>query len=252
MLAETNASPPEAAHNDPVAPEHALATLREVSASEQLTAARVDGGTALESRVAVLPASFNPPTLAHLELLAESLEVPGVASTAFLLSTRNVDKQEFGAGYADRLGMLLSLGPAAPVVLISNAARIADQAVAIRHAFPGLDFDFVVGYDTLLRLFDRRYYDAMHEVLGEFFTHHRLIAANRGAHDVAAVERYLAADPDAARYRDSIIVAEVHEEAALMSSSLVRSHLALEGASPHLPREVARYIRAHGLYREGT
>jgi nicotinic acid mononucleotide adenylyltransferase len=201
--------------------------------------------------VAVLPASFNPPTLAHLELLAEALEVPGIGSAAFLLTTRNVDKEEFGASYADRLGMLLSLGSTAPATLISNAARIADQGAALRQAFPALAFDFVVGYDTLVRLFDERYYEAMTPVLDDFFRHHRLIAANRGAHDVAAVERYLAAAPNAARYRDWIIVAEVHEEAALMSSSLVRSHLSLHGDSPHLPREVADYIRAHGLYREG-
>jgi nicotinic acid mononucleotide adenylyltransferase len=234
-----------------VASQRALATLRAVSAGQQHRAARIDGGGDLEPRVAVLPASFNPPTLAHLELLAEALDVPGVASAAFLLTTRNVDKEESGASYADRLGMLLSLGPGAPVTLISNAARIADQGAALRQAFPALPFDFVVGYDTLVRLFDERYYEAMHPVLGEFFRHHRLIAANRGPHDVAAVERYLEGDPNAAPYRRQIIVAEVHEEAALMSSSLVRSHLSLHGGSPHLPREVADYIRAHGLYRNG-
>jgi nicotinamide-nucleotide adenylyltransferase len=224
--------------------------LARVEASRDLVVARVDSGDPLRSRVAVLPASFNPPTLAHLELLAEAREVEGVASTACLLTTRNVDKGVFGAGLADRMAMLLALADPKIAVLVSNAARVADQGTALARGFSALGFDFVAGFDTLIRVFDSRYYDDMHATLAPFFERSRLIAANRGQHDVNAVESYLATHPDASRYRDRIVVVAVHDEAALMSSSLVRRHIATRWSSPHLPAEVARYIKKHHLYRE--
>jgi nicotinic acid mononucleotide adenylyltransferase len=225
--------------------------LAKVQSARDLVAARVDSGNPLRNRVAVLPASFNPPTLAHLELLAGAREVDDVGSVACLLTTRNVDKGLFGAALEERMAMLLSLADPAIAVLVSNAARIADQAIAATSVFPGLQFDFVVGFDTLIRVFDGRYYENMHLILEPFFARHRLIAANRGQHDVNAVESYLATHPDANRYREAIVVAAVQEEAALMSSSLVRRHLATSGSSPHLPAEVARYIKENHLYRHG-
>ena len=232
-------------------PSLAVDVLKKVLSSPPFAAARADAGGPLASRVAVLPASFNPPTLAHLELLGEAREVEGIASAACLLTTRNVDKDLFGASLEDRLGMLLALADPAIAVLVSNAARIADQGAALEAAFPGVAFDFVVGYDTLIRIFDERYYDDMHQTLAPFFERHRVIAANRGRHDVEAVEAYLATHPGASRYRHRMVVAAVREESASMSSSLVRRHLAMDGDSPHLPAEVAEYIRTHGLYREG-
>lgn len=231
----------------------ALDTLHRIAASPDLAAARVDRGPALVNRVAVLPASFNPPTLAHLELLGEAREVDGVGATALLLTTRNVDKGLYGAGFDDRLGMLLALQDRALGVLVANAARIPDQGRALSDTFPDLGFDFVVGYDTLVRLFDPRYYNDhadMHGTLAAFFESHRVIAANRGQHDVDVVETYLDSNADASRYRSRIAVRRVRDAAARMSSSHVREHLSRAGGSPDLPIEVARYIERHGLYRD--
>lgn len=225
---------------------HALQAL---AATEQPAVLRVDPGDSLDSRVAVLPASFNPPTVAHVELLERAREVEGVASSAALLTTRNVDKGVFGAGHQHRLAMLLALRLPATGILLSNAARIADQAAVLRDAFPSHQFDFVVGYDTLVRLFDERYYEGdMHSVLEPYFAHHRLIAATRDTYDLEAIERYREGDTHARRYGDRILPLELGPEVVRVSSSAVRQRA---GSVERLevPDAVESYIREHRLYR---
>lgn len=209
---------------------------------------RFDDGPRFRSRVAVLPSAFNPPTAAHAGLLELAADLAGISSTAALLSTRNVDKGVFGASLADRIGMLLAAREADPAlaVLASNAARIADQAAALRQEWPGIGFDFVVGYDTLVRLFEPRYYDDMDAALRGFFAEHRVIAANRATVTTEDVIAYLE-QPQVRPYRDRIVVLELDEARAALSSTAVRN------GEPHpidpvIP-PVARYIAERGLYR---
>lgn len=211
---------------------------------------RFDGGPPFVSRIAVLPAAYNPPTLAHSNLLELGRSEPGVSASAALLSTRNVDKGVHGATLAQRIQMLLTLHAANGIaVLATNRARLVDQSRALRVAFPGVGFDFVVGYDTLVRVFDERYYDDMAAELAPFFAEHRLVATNRAEHSVAEVERFLQAHPLARQHRDRILVRQIDEHPASLSSSAARADAAAGMDSTHLPPPVAAYIREHGLYR---
>jgi nicotinic acid mononucleotide adenylyltransferase len=224
-------------------------TLGLLAATDSHNVERVDGGPPLESRIAVLPASFNPPTIAHVELLARARDVSGVASSAALLTTRNVDKGPSGASYADRVGMLLSLGLPKTGILVSNAARIADQAAALRATYPADSFDFVVGYDTLIRLFDRRYYDGdMEETLAGYFAHHRLIAATRGTFDLDAIEQYLATHQDVSSHARQVVPLDIHDDLSHVSSSSVREAVGGDTVAD-VPLPVHRYIVEKGLYR---
>lgn len=235
-----------------MSPERIHESLSAVQASSTFVVARLDEGGPLLSRVAVMPASFNPPTLAHAELLRLALTVPGVRTAACLLTTRNVDKAPSGATYEQRAGMLLADPAAYPVVLVSNAARIVDLAEALRAAFPELDFDFVVGYDTLVRVFDEAYYDEMHHELAPFFAHHRLIAANRAEANSATVAAYLREHPAAAAFSHRVVQVALGDEHSLISSTAARSRLAAGAEPGSLLGGVARYIADHGLYRKGT
>ncbi len=225
--------------------------LDEIGRASSPTARRLDAGESLAGPVAVLPSAFNPPTLAHLELLSLAAASAGGAAAA-LLSTRNVDKGLYGAPLEHRAGMLLALGeePGAPAVFAVNAARIADQGAALRAAFPEASFDFVVGFDTLLRLFEPRYYDAsMIPTLDAFFTHHRVIAANREGTTVGGVEAFIDESPTARRYRSRIMVRELGAGHAVLSSTAAREDAAA-GLTPRaVPRPVVAYIERYGLYR---
>ena len=212
-------------------------------------AARLDSDEPLRGRWAVLPSAFNPPTRAHLRLLDLAEGVDGVEGGAALLTTRNVAKGVEGAALTDRIGMLLAAGKGRPglAVLAANQARIADQAAVLRATWPEATFDFVLGYDTLVRLFDLQYYTGpMEEVLDPFFERHRVIAANRGEVTEGEMEAYVA--DQASRYAGRIITVALDEEHGRMASSNIRARIGAGQGSGDLPEEVAEYIRERGLY----
>lgn len=225
-----------------------LASLHE---SPGFVAARFDDGPGLEGRVAVLPSAFNPPTLAHSGLLELALAEEDVTHVGALLSTNNVDKQVFGAPLAHRIGMLLALASKRPwlAVVAANAARLADQGLALKVAFPNVEFDFVVGYDTLVRVFDGHYYTDMDAELEAFFGQHRIIATNRAQATAEAVAEFCSRMP-ARRFQDRIVVRELDAGRAWMSSSAARGNIGQGAAATALSPEIDHYIREHGLYGE--
>lgn len=222
------------------------ARLAGVQAARGQAVARFDAGPPFGRPVALLPSAFNPVTNAHIELLRLAAHY---GDPAALLSTRNVDKGVYGASLEHRAGMLLA---AARVhhfaVLATNAARFVDQARALRGAFPALRFDFVAGYDTLVRLFEPRYYDDLDGDLTEFFSHHRLIAVNRGDVPAEAVGGYLSTGAPAV-YRERIAVETLADTHAGVSSTVARSEIEAQGGTRDVPPEVAAYIQQHRLYR---
>jgi len=209
---------------------------------------RFDPGHHLRGRLAFLPSAFNPPTLAHLHLLDSALRTDGVTRVAAMLTTRNVAKGVFGAGLPDRVAMLLELHHERPelAVLAANAARIIDQAAALSTAFDGIAVDVVVGFDTLERLFDPRYYTHMERELTGFFGQHRVIAANRGERAIHDVHGWVA--EHASEFAGRILVREIDPYPASLSSTMVRETAAGGDDSLPVPPSVRRYIQAHGLY----
>jgi nicotinamide-nucleotide adenylyltransferase len=231
-----------------VSPGEISPLLSRLEASDAPAVARFDDGAALCGRVAVLPSAFNPPTVAHLHLLDIARSVERVDVAAALLSTRNVGKGIFGAGLADRVGMLLAARADSPqmAVLAVNAARLVDQAEVLRSAFPEAAFDFVVGYDTLIRLFDPVYYEDMPAQLEGFFLHHRVIATNRGKDAIGVVREFV--QTSTAPFAERIVVREIDERPASLSSTAAREEAA-SGNAAIVPPGVARYIKERGLYR---
>lgn len=222
--------------------------LAALDADPQPAVERFDAGHAMEGRLAFLPSAFNPPTLAHLHLLEAALEVDGVSRVAAMLTTRNVAKGVVGASLADRVAMLLALHQEQPsiAVLAANAARIIDQAQALSARFDGLGVDVIVGFDTLERLFDPRYYNGMERELTGFFDRHRVIAANRGERGVHDVQGWVALH--AAEFASRILVREIEPYPASLSSTMARQAASGGADALPVPPSVRRYIETHGLY----
>ncbi len=223
--------------------------LSELEATPAPAVARFDSGGPFRGRLAFLPAAYNPPTLAHVHLLEAALEVDGVEHVAAMLTTRNVAKDVFGASLHDRVAMLLELHGERPelAVLAANAARIIDQASALSAAVGDVGVDAIVGFDTLERLFDPRYYADMEGELAPFFERHRVIAANRGNHHVTEVEAWVRAN--AGPFAGRILVREIHAHPASLSSTVVRESVAVGLDELPVSLGVRRYIEQHGLYR---
>ncbi|KAL4785718.1 hypothetical protein BJX76DRAFT_157859 [Aspergillus varians] len=168
----------------------------------------------------VLDSSFNPPTLAHRHIACSAvLENWGKPSRLLLLlATQNADKPAKPASFEDRLIMmqlcaqdllafLESRIPPAdkhllPVVDIGVTKKpyFVDKAAAIDAAgvYPqSLEQVHLTGYDTLIRIFDTKYYPPDHTLapLEPFLSKHRLRVTVRPDSDwgsKAEQEAYLA------------------------------------------------------------
>jgi nicotinic acid mononucleotide adenylyltransferase len=228
--------------------DHAV-RLAELHESAGFTATRFDPGATFGGRVAVLPSAYNPPTRAHLGLLDLAGKVKGVSAVAAMLTTNNVDKSLFGAPLSHRVGMLLALHQESPYVgvVASNAARLMDQGMALHASFPGVEFDFIVGFDTLVRLFDVKYYEDMGSALDRFFASHRVIATNRAEATLSAVRDFVSTT-EVRRYSDRIVVRELHLDHARLSSTAARGDVAAGEGGGALTAAVAAYVDRFGLY----
>jgi len=200
-------------------------------------------------RAAVFPGAFNPPTLAHLAL-ARAARGLGFDLVAFALATRTIDKEDSGGLALDeRLRLLRAIAEAEPGLgaLVQNRGLYADQALAIRAAWPELEeLAFVVGMDKVAQIFDRRYYEDFAGSLASLFRHARLIVAARGTLDRAALEAMLAGEPEASRHAARIDWLELDPRWRELSATAVRERL-VRGDVPDewLPPAVASYLRDH-------
>jgi nicotinic acid mononucleotide adenylyltransferase len=231
-----------------VAYEEIAATLEALDAEPQPVAKRFDPGGPFSARVAVLPSAYNPPTVAHIRLLDAGREAAGADSAAALLTTRNVAKGILGASLPQRVEMLLAVHFERPeiAVVACNAARIVDQGLALRRGYPGIEFDFVMGYDTLVRLFDPQYYSDMRAELQPFFARHRVVGTNRAEAGIEEVARFI--QSEAGEFEARIIVAEIDGHPAGLSSSAARADVIGGSALEAVPAAVHDYIVAHRLY----
>lgn len=203
-------------------------------------------------RLGVMSASFNPPTRAHVRMTEEADRLCGFHETLFVLARTNVEKRLYGAPLEARLWMLDALAgsrPSCSVAAVSHP-RFVDKAAALRACYPsGTEVCFIVGYDTLVRLFDPKYYADMPAELGRMFASCRFVAANRGEYTTEVVQRFLER-PECREFANRITVMELDARHARMSSSEVRERLRKEeGISDLVPEEVERLIRQMGLYR---
>lgn len=159
----------------------------------------------------ILDSSFNPPTIAHLYLALSALRSPSTdlypspRRLLLLLSTQNADKAPQPASFEHRLAMMYLLASELRSALSSTEP--AGPADVSESPLPGIDIGVtsqpyfhlkssaiegsgiygdgdgsgpthihIIGYDTLIRLFDTKYYPPSHSlaVLAPFLARHRL------------------------------------------------------------------------------
>lgn len=177
-------------------------------------------------RIGVLSAAFNPPTRAHLALAEAARAALELEEVVLLLALTHVEKPLIGFGLSERLEMLqaIACGRAGYSVALCNRPRFFEKAIAFREALGEVDaLFFLMGGDTLVRLFDPRYYPdlPLEAALECFFTLAEAAVAPRPPWDRQAMEAFLE-DPARARYRPRIHWLALPEALAGISSSEVR------------------------------
>ncbi|MGP0074679.1 MAG: nicotinate-nicotinamide nucleotide adenylyltransferase [Bryobacteraceae bacterium] len=182
-------------------------------------------------KVGILAGSFNPPTIAHLELvLAASARVDLMVCVVPRVFPH---KEYSGATLDQRVEMLDSAGLAIPhAIAATEQGLFIDIAGEFReHYGAGTELSFICGRDAAERILRWDYGRAgvVEEMLGEF----ELLVAPRGGHF---------SPPEEFRHRIHVLnIREGHEE---VSSTEVRERIARGEAWEHLvPEKIRERVR---------
>ena len=213
------------------------------------------GASRQKGRLGVFPASFNPPTQAHLALISKARRFRKLDEILVLLDAQAMDKEITGAPLEDRLIMLKKLFQRNPKVSIgiSNRGLFVEKLGPLRRLYLlSVDFVFVVGFDTVVRIMDKKYYPNRDEALDKLFGLCEILVAGRERDGVDSFEDFFTKRENR-RYRDKVSWITLSSKFSFHSSSLVRKGIA-EGqpVDDMVPPTILRYIEERGLYRTRT
>ncbi len=204
-----------------------------------------------EGSLGIFPASFNPPTKAHLALIREAKKQTHLDEVLVLLDLQAMDKKLIGATWKDRIAMLKILFRNDPTISIglSNRGLFLDKMEPLRRLYPSpAEFTFIVGFDTLIRILDKKYYKNRKRSLDELFEQGRFLVANRDEYEERAFEM-LFRRRENKRYREKITYFSLPKRFGTLSSNLVRQRIAEGHPINHLlPISILRYIKSKGIY----
>lgn len=187
-------------------------------------------------KLGIFSGSFNPLTLAHAKMIEDTFAEYRFDELLLLLAKANVDKTVFGLPLAARLLTLESYTESRErfSVGVSSHGRYIDKVTALKVILPSeTEFYFIVGYDTLVRIFDPKYYTDFHAELGELFVEARFIVANRAEADVDTIESFMD-QPEVRQYVPYVSCLLLPDVYAYMSSTEVRELLKRGEAIEHL------------------
>ncbi|KAF8950609.1 hypothetical protein BGZ46_004414 [Entomortierella lignicola] len=174
------------------------------------------------TRIAVLDSSFNPPTKAHYQLLKAAVR-SGCDAILLLLATNNVDKGQTGAGAIERLEMMEAVAMDSIsdekensalcqiAVGLTIYARFMDKAQPILDRYPAntVQLSWIMGHDTMTRLFDPKYYKDVHTDMAPFFEQCDVICSSRpGYGSREEMMRFV----DQSGYRDKVTLVDIETE----------------------------------------
>jgi nicotinic acid mononucleotide adenylyltransferase len=208
-------------------------------------------------RLGVFPASFNPPTITHVELIRRALQTFQLHEILLLASPRNADKTSYEATLEDRLQMLLQIFSSGPGVSIGVCSHpyFIDMLQAIQAYYPeGTEIYFIVGYDTLERVLDRegKYYPRYHktyttreEALKDLFTNSYFIVGG-GKAPLNALKELLTREMDPDLFA-KIYYLELPDSYPRATEVRERRKQGLS-IEKLVPPEVQHYLEETGLY----
>ncbi|KNC79391.1 hypothetical protein SARC_08218 [Sphaeroforma arctica JP610] len=187
---------------------HASKVLERVATSDKPTSALVYSNRFKclppkaegKRSVGVLSASFNPMTLAHVTMATMARDTHDLDAVTLLLTVKNVDKSVFGASLPQRLAMLQAFLESSETahwgqtdIVVCSHPRFVEAAQALGDIYPTDVWrpTFLLGYDTLTRFFDPKYYTDIGKSLETFFGLAEVIVYNRDDVTVNDVDEFI-------------------------------------------------------------
>ena len=202
-------------------------------------------------KLGVFPSSFNPITVAHVELAERAISEFFADEVLLVLDKKVLDKDVFGATLVDRFLMLLLFCLDKPKISVGLASHglFVDKITALQKVYPlGTQIHFIVGYDTIIRVLDKKYYDDRERALGELFGKCSFLATNRGEQNVQDINR-LFERKENRKYARNVKTFMISGFLASISSTQVRD--SVEGGrdiTKLVPSEIEEFIAETGLY----
>ncbi len=196
-------------------------------------------------KLGIFSGSFNPFTLAHSKMVELAYQCFELDEILLLIAKANVDKDVFGWPIEARLLTLklhtnnqsyLSLG-------ISSHGRYIDKITALKQIYPKQsEFYFIVGYDTLVRIFEPKYYDDIHEELNTLFSQCKFIVANRKGVSIPEIKQFLD-QPSLRTYQQFIKYISLPDYYANLSSTDIRNRINAGDKISHLvPPSIVNFL----------
>ncbi len=178
-------------------------------------------------RVALLPGSFDPITVAHAALAEAGSEWADLVVLVYSVRTvpKEVDSEPPLLSEPERVEALKDFCAARPgaAVGLCSHGLLVEEVRAAADRFPGAELALVVGSDKVLQLFDPAWYQDRDAVLEDLFRRATVLYAVREG-EAEGLNTALA-DPAHARWRHRLRQIDVAPEAAAVSSGLVRARL---------------------------
>ena len=204
-------------------------------------------------RLGIFSGSFNPMSVAHTALAEQAVARFQLDELLLLLAKANVDKGIFGLPLAARLVTLKRYAESRPDISVgaSSHGRYIDKLTALNALYPQqTEFHFIVGYDTLIRIFDAKYYTDFDAELQELFPACRFIAANRAEADAETIDAFMS-QPATRPYAPFVSTLALPVAYAEISSTEIRQRLEQGDTIRHLvPLAVAELLEAGSIYSQ--
>ncbi len=222
-----------------------LAGLPRIEIVQAGALAKRASGNGEIKRLGIFSGSFNPITVAHAAMAEQAVAQFQLDELLLLLAKANVDKGVFGLPLAARLVTLKRYAESRPGFSVgaSSHGRYIDKITALSALYPPqTEFHFIVGYDTLIRIFDAKYYTDFDAELRELFAACRFIVANRADADVEAIVAFMAqpATRPYAPFVSSLVLPDAYAD---VSSTEIRLRLEQGETITHLvPPVIAEFL----------
>lgn len=233
-------------------------------------------------RLCILDSSFNPPHYGHYSLIKESVKYryngkdPDTTGVLLMFSVNNCDKKTpKPAAFEYRLDMMCLFADyikdkldVPTYVIITDQAIFADKSLLVQSwikdtvgVIEGLKLTFLLGYDTLVRVFDNKYYEPIPTTvaLRDFMEQNDLFSVTRDddknssiAEQLQYVDKIKAGKIEdcLSEWGDKIFVTSGDAEVLKLSSSKIRSQVEAGDDSWHeetIPTLV-KYLQENKVY----
>jgi nicotinate (nicotinamide) nucleotide adenylyltransferase len=209
------------------------------------------GIKATGQKLGVFSASFNPLTNAHVKMIEEAEKNYNLDEILLVLAKANVDKGIIGASLEERLLMVKLYAQKYPQFSVAACShgRFIEKIKVIRPLYPPeTEIYFIIGYDTLKRVFDAKYYTNLESELMELFSMSRFIVANRGGNDADMIKKLLSRR-ECKPYSEKIDLIELPPFYANISSTEIRERIQSGQTIDNLaPPEILYYLKKTGVY----